>query len=251
MPEDFKVKVGEVEGPLELILELIEKRKLHISDISLSQIADEFVEHIKTFEEFPISDSADFILVASTLLLIKSKSLLPNLDLTSEEQGSIEDLENRLINYKKYKELAIGLQKIFGHSLHFACEKKERLVIFSPTPDITTSAIQEALQEVLRNMPQKEIELPKTVIRKVVSLEEVIGKLSERIQKSLRISFREFSGTGKTNGLASSPQVKVEIIVSFLAMLELVKRGAVRVKQDRHFDDISIETESTGVPTYT
>ena len=103
METDFKVKVGEFEGPLELILDLIEKRKLHISDISLSQVADEFIEYIKSFEEFPMSDSADFILVASTLLLIKSKSLLPNLPLTEEEQGSIEDLENRLSAYKKYK----------------------------------------------------------------------------------------------------------------------------------------------------
>ena len=103
MPEDFKVRVGEFEGPLELVLDLIEKRKMHISDVSLSQVADEFIEYIKSFEEFPIADSADFILVASTLLLIKSKSLLPNLQLTEEEQGSIEDLENRLASYKNIK----------------------------------------------------------------------------------------------------------------------------------------------------
>src|SRR3989344_4019754 len=101
MPEDFKVKVGQFEGPLELILDLIEKRKLHISDLSLSQIADEFIEHTKSYEDFPISDSADFILIASTLLLIKSKSLLPNLSLTEEEQESIEDLENRLSSNQK------------------------------------------------------------------------------------------------------------------------------------------------------
>ena len=100
MHDDFKVKIGEIEGPLELILDLIEKRKLHISDVSLSQVADEFIEYIKSFEEFPIQDSADFILVASTLLLIKSKSLLPNLSLTPEEQDNIEDLENRLATYK-------------------------------------------------------------------------------------------------------------------------------------------------------
>ncbi len=76
MDSDFKVKVGQFEGPLDLLLELIEKRKLHISDVPLSEVADEFIEYIKSFEEFPIADSADFILVASTLLLIKSKSLL-------------------------------------------------------------------------------------------------------------------------------------------------------------------------------
>src|SRR3989344_5879114 len=110
---DFKVRVGQFEGPLELLLELIEKKKLHISDVSISQVADEFIEYIKSFETFPTADSADFILIASTLLLIKSKSLLPNLSLTEEEQGSIEDLENRLVIYKKYKELSANLEKIF------------------------------------------------------------------------------------------------------------------------------------------
>ena len=98
--KDFKVRVGEFEGPLELLLDLIEKRKLHISDVSLSQVADEFIEYTKSIEDFPIADSADFILVASTLLLIKSKSLLPNLELTVEEEENIGELEKRLALYK-------------------------------------------------------------------------------------------------------------------------------------------------------
>ena len=137
MDTDFKVKIGQFEGPLELILELIEKRKLHISDVSLSQVADEFIEYTRSYENFPIADSADFILVASTLLLIKSKSLLPNLSLTEEEQGSIEDLENRLATYKKYKDLSVNLGKMFGNFLYFAEEKKKVNVVFYPTSDIT------------------------------------------------------------------------------------------------------------------
>ncbi len=239
---DFKIKVGEVEGPLELILDLIEKRKLHISDVSLSQVADEFIEYIKSFEEFPMSDSADFILVASTLLLIKSKSLLPNLDLTTEEQGSIEDLEKRLATYKKYKELAAGIGKMFGNFLYFAGEKRKTDVIFSPTPDITLVFLKNALNEVLKNMPKETESLPKVVVDKMISLEEMVDKLTERIKTSLRTSFSDFAGVGKVE--------KVNVIVSFLAMLELVKQGAVRVSQDRHFEDISIESENASVPFY-
>jgi segregation and condensation protein A len=242
MPEDFIVKVGEHEGPIELILDLIEKRKLHISDVSLSQIADEFIEHVKSFEEFPMGDSADFILVASTLLLIKSKSLLPNLDLTPEEQGSIEDLENRLSLYKKHKELAVGVSKMFGNFLYFAEEKKNATVIFSPTSDITLSSLKNALTEALRNIPKRVEELPKVAVAKIISLEEMVDKLTERIKTSLRTSFKDFSNMGKVE--------KVNVIVSFLAMLELVKQGAVRVSQDNHFDDIQIESENTGVPSY-
>jgi len=253
MPEDlkanFKVRIGEVEGPLELILELIEKRKLHISDLSLSQIADEFIEHIKSFEEFPMRDSADFILVASTLLLIKSKSLLPNLSLTEEEQGSIEDLENRLNTYKKYKELSLKIGKMFGNFLYFA--RPARLAsesvaggekIFFPTSEISLSSLKNSLSEVLKNMPQKIEELPKVMVQKIISLEEMVDKLTERIKTSIKMSFNDFSGIGKVE--------KVEVIVSFLAMLELVKQGAVRVSQDNHFEDIEIESENTGVPVY-
>src|SRR3990167_10444275 len=136
MNPDFKVRVGEFEGPLTLLLDLIEKKKLHISDISLSDVADEFIEHIKSFEEFPMADSADFILIASTLLLIKSKSLLPNLDLTEEEQGSIEDLENRLSAYKRYKDLAKNLEKMFGNFLYFSQESKVLNAVFSPTEEV-------------------------------------------------------------------------------------------------------------------
>jgi len=241
MPDDFKVKVGEFEGPLELVLDLIEKRKLHISDVSLSQVADEFIEYIKSFEEFPMADSADFILVASTLLLIKSKSLLPNLSLTEEEQGSIEDLENRLAIYKKYKELSVGLGKMFGNFLYFAEERKGMRVVFSPTPEITPSSLKNALMEALKNIPKIE-NLPKLAINKIISLEEMISKLAERIKTSLKTSFKDFSGMGKAE--------KINVIVSFLAMLELVKQGLVRVNQNKHFEDINIEGENSGVPSY-
>jgi segregation and condensation protein A len=242
MPDDFKVKIGEIEGPLELILDLIEKRKLHISDVSLSQVADEFIEHIKSFEEFPMHDSADFILVASTLLLIKSKSLLPNLDLTEEEKVSIEDLENRLAAYKKYKELAAGLQKIFGNFLYSAKERRGINIVFSPTAEINPNSLKNALEEMFKNMPPKTEAPPKLTVNKIISLEDMVEKLTERIKTSLKTSFKDFSNIGKAE--------KVNVIVSFLAMLELVKQGAVRVSQNRHFEDIQIESEGAGVPVY-
>jgi len=250
MNPDFKVRVGEFEGPLDLILDLIEKRRLHISDISLSQVADEFIEYIKSFEEFPMADSADFILVASTLLLIKSKSLLPNLSLTEEEKGSIEDLENRLTVYKKYKELSVNLGKMFGNFLYFAGESREMRVIFSPAPEITLLSLKNALQEALKNMPQKIEDLPKLAVSKIISLEEMINKLSSRIEKSLKASFNDFAGIGSSTSSLRVKTKKINVIVSFLAMLELIKRGLVRASQDKHFKDIQMEGENTGVPTY-
>ncbi len=244
METDFKVKVGEFEGPLDLLLDLIEKRKLHINNVSLSQVADEFLEHIKQHEEFPISDSAEFILIASTLLLIKSKSLLPNLELTPEEEGSIEDLEERLREYQKYKILALSIRKMFGQFLFFASESKVRPVMFAPTTEIQTPALHQALREVLRSLP-KPVVLPKVRVEKIISLEEMIESLSQRIQKSFKMSFKEFASKGQ-----GDKAEKINVIVSFLAMLELVKRGAVRASQESHFGDISMESENINIPTY-
>lgn len=245
----FKVKVGDFEGPLHLLLELIEKRKLHISDVYLAQVADEFIEHIKSFEEFPMADSADFILIASTLLLIKSKSLLPNLSITEEEQASIEDLEDRLAQYKKYKNLSLEIQKIFGNFLYFPKESKQKMIIFSPTREINIDSLRSSIYDALNNIPKKEASLPKVVVQKIISLEEMIEQLSERIKVSLKTSFKEFSKQ-KNGGPVIEKAEKVNVIISFLAMLELVKQGLIRVNQDKHFDDIDIEGESIGTPTY-
>jgi segregation and condensation protein A len=243
---EFKVKAGTFEGPLELLLELIEKRKFHVSDVSLSQVADDFIAHTKSYEDFPMADSADFLLIASTLLLIKSKSLLPNLELSDEEKGSIEDLEKRLELYKKYKDAAILISKIFGKQpLYFAGERRSTHIVFAPTQEITPDNILNAIREVLNNVPRAEV-LQKISVTKTISLEEMIESLRGRIEKSLRMSFRDFSGHGKD----LSKGDKVTVIVSFLAMLELVKQGLLRAEQQNHFDEIEIESENVGVPTY-
>ena len=240
MDTDFKVKTGEFEGPLELLLELIEKRRLHINDVSLAQVADDFIAHTKSYEEFPLADSADFILIASTLLLIKSKSLLPTLDLTPEEEGTIEDLELRLVQYKKFKELSRHVANLFGKNpLYFANESRMLYKIFAPTDEITLPNLLSHIQSALSSIPQPQF-LPKVVVEKVISLEEMIESLTDRIQKNIKMSFKNFSRGGD----------RVTVIVSFLAMLELVKQGVVRVNQQAHFDDIEIESESVSVPQY-
>lgn len=247
MNPEFKVKVGEFEGPLEILLELIEKRKLHINSVSLSTVADEFIEYTRSYENFPIADSADFILIASTLLLIKSKSLLPTLELSTEEKGNIEDLEERLRQYQKYKELSLQIGKMFGHFLYFPKERRLKKVVFAPTYELNFNTLQAAMQSVFANLPKVAEQLPKVVVEKIMSLEEMIDKLSSRIEASLKTSFSEFAGSGTKN---ISRTERLNVIVSFLAMLELVKQGALRVMQEEHFSEISMEADNVGVPRY-
>src|SRR3989344_4942920 len=240
--EQFKVKTAVFQGPLELLLDLIEKRKLHISDISLAKVTDDYIAHIQQFEHYPMADSANFILVATTLLLIKSKSLLPSLALSEEEQHSIEDLEYRLKIYKEIRELAVYVKERFGKELIFQkSETKMFDPVFSPHESMKADNLFSAIQDVIKNFPRPEV-LPKAIVKKVISLEEMIINLTQRIQTNLKMSFREFSKHGKDE--------KVNVIVGFLAMLELVKQGIISVTQDKHFEDIHMETENISVPKY-
>jgi segregation and condensation protein A len=240
--DDFIIKHETFEGPLDLLLTLIEKRKLFINDISLAKVADDFISYVQQRESFPIAESAQFILIASTLLLIKSKSLLPTLNLTEEEETSIHDLEERLKLYQRIRDLSEHVKSRFGKNIIF--EKNQSRVItpvFSPDESMTIPNLLNSIKSVLTNLPKKE-HLPKAVVKKIISLEDMIDSLTKRIQSSLRMSFKEFSGHGK--------EEKVTVIVSFLAMLELVKQGVIDVKQEQHTDDIEIETQNIGVPRY-
>lgn len=237
------VKTETFEGPLEVLLSLIEKRKMHISDISLAKVADDFVAYVQHHAEFPVAEAADFVYVASTLLLIKSRSLLPGIALTEEEQGSIEDLNRRLQIYQRTRELARSLEKIFGETqLHFKSATKVTDPVFSPPATLGSVSLAEAFRSVLQNLPRYTEKNPEVAVRKVISLEERIDDLAGRVQSALKMSFKEFSGIGKTE--------KVEVIVSFLAMLELVKQGILRVSQDERFSDITMESDSLGTPKY-
>jgi segregation and condensation protein A len=234
----YSVKTSVFEGPLGLLLDLVEKRKLFVSDVSLAQVTDDFIKYIETHEEFPIGESAEFIVVASTLMLIKSRSLLPNLALTEEEEASIEDLELRLKLYARVKELSVEIKKIFGKKIIFEkSPSKKDVVVFSPDSKTDIKNLSEALFKMLETLPKKE-PIPKATVRKMISLEETIEKLAQRISKSTKLSFSSFAGKDK-----------ISIIVGFLAMLELVKRGALRVTQEGR-GEIEMETEDIGVPTY-
>ena len=240
--DEYLVKTHIFEGPLDTLLSLIEKRKLFINDISLAQVADDYIAYIKSLKDFPIADSAHFILIASTLVLIKSKSLLPQLTLTEEEESNIEDLEARLREYQKYKALAVHLKERFGiHTEYLRLPSKEKVIVFAPDKNTMVSRLSETIHSLILQIPKKEF-IPKAVVQKVISLEEMMENLSTRITTAMKMSFKDFSGHGKVE--------KVNVIVSFLAMLELVKQGIISVRQDKDFYDIEMETQVTSVPRY-
>ncbi len=236
----FVVRTPAYEGPFGLLIELIEKRQLLVNDLSLSQVTDDFIQHVKSQAEFPIEDAADFIGVAATLLLIKSKSLIPDLELSNEEEEDIDDLKRRLLMYEKARDAARELSRLFGRSVMVSAGERTPDVIFSPSKDLTLENLHIALSGALAAL-EKEEKLPEARVRPMITIEEMMDRLLVRVQKALTMSFKEFSGETKE---------RVEVIVSFLALLELVKQGAVDVLQHETFSDIRITNTSAETPKY-
>jgi segregation and condensation protein A len=236
----FAVKVRDFEGPLELLLNLVEERKMLISDVSLSTVADDFLKYLQSQNGFPLGQAAHFILVSATLLLLKSRSLLPVLSLTKDEEGDIKDLEFRLKLYQVFRNatrsFANGTRRIF-----FGDGARIVDPMFVPPPDLSLSSIQAAGARAIETAPR--VEKKKEIsVQAVISLEEMMDRLSDRIQKGIQLSFRDFAGSVKD---------KREMVVSFLAMLELVKRGMVLVEQDGQFTEISMKySGALSAPSY-
>jgi segregation and condensation protein A len=239
--ETISIKTQAFEGPLELLLDLVERRKFLINDISLASVTDEYMRQVSIMQELSLPNTAQFIALAATLLLIKSKSLLPILELTQEEEEGIDDLEVRLKRYQLYRDIARSLEEIFGKNM-----SHERQFVSSQDPLFitdaftTVDALELAIHDVVTNLPVKEIK-PKVKIKKVVSLEEMIESLHRRIEKQVKLKFSELLG--------NSPE-KAHIIVGFLAVLESVKQGSILVAQAGKFEDIHIEKEKLGAPKY-
>ena len=237
----LNVKTPVYEGPLELLLELIEKRKLLINDISLAAVTDEYIARLNNSSELPVGETAEFVALAATLLLIKSRSLLPQLELSPDESRDIKELEYRLALYQIIKEATRGLSAQLGAPLLYEGNPPERQSFFLPDQTITLDSLRAAANSLIQGFPQS-LTLPKVAVKTIVSIEEMIDRLQQRVSSALRLSFKEFAGVGKKE--------RTEIIVSFLAMLELVKQGILTASQDSHFSDITLESDAVSTPTY-
>ena len=239
----YQIKLEKFEGPLGLLLEVIEKRKLSINEVSLADVTDQYIKYLKKLEGFPLEEVAGFVAIASTLLLIKSASLIPTLNISEEEAGDIKDLERRLQIYAKIRNFAAILGQFFGEDIMFGREAFLGFNFgFLEPKGVTTEKLYNTLKQIIANLPIKEI-LPKALVKKTVSLEKKISELISRIQQLMETSFADVSGfDGKASPrLVGLGPKKIEIIVSFLAVLELIKRGFVVVEQPTLFETIRIK----------
>ena len=228
--EKYELKLDTFQGPLEKLLELIESKELEITRLNLAEVTADFLAYVRSLEEIDSRVLADFITVAARLILIKSHALLPQLALTEEEEEDIADLERRLKLYKEFRvverAIANSWNKRTAHSREYLFELPHGFYLSEPVPPSRLPAVvgrmYEDLQMFLPRTEELEIRL--------VSLEEKIEEMMERVSEVLRISFGEI-----TNG-----REKSEIIVLFLALLHLLKESAVEIEQEGLFSEIHI-----------
>ncbi|MBT3689937.1 segregation/condensation protein A [bacterium] len=231
MNNKYQIKLEEFEGPLDLLLHLIEKEEMNISEVSLSNVADQFMEYVNTSETLKPTEIADFLVVASKLLLIKSKILLPSIEF--EDDDTI-DLERQLKIYKEYHEASKVIENMMKQE-NFTFNREKPLVVFtqkfSPPLKLKLKGLKVVFKELLLNL-EPIINLPKDVIRKTISINEKINQIKNYILEKVNFNF---------NNLLSQKGSKAEVVVSFLAMLELVKQRTIKVNQSNLFTDIEIE----------
>ncbi len=227
----YAIKTAQFEGPIDLLLALIEEYKLSINEISLAEIADQYVSYLNSLEELPYYEIADFLRVAATLILIKSKSLLPQMIFTEEENIDIYELQRRLEFHKTISLAAKIIENNFQKNVLRNREKFLGLkAVFSPSRNLTVQNLFLSLRSLIEFLPEKEV-LPEKFIKQTISLESKIKEIKDRFAELKNLNFKNLNNSND----------KTEFILNFLAILELVRQGFLLAVQETQNEDILIE----------
>lgn len=231
---EYSINLPEFEGPLDLLLHLIKKADISIFDISIEDITKQYLEYINKMEEMNLNIASEYLVMASDLIEMKSRTLIPNDESETEEEDPREELINRLLDYQLYKDSTAKLKEY--ESLRKEVYTKEpSLEEYKNTNvelnlDITIDDLTKALAKFLQD---KEASKPLTT--KVTNKEYSVGKRSVEIRDILRVKkkvnfFELFEET-----------TKEYVVVTFLAILNMSKKQEISIKQDNNFENIIIE----------
>ena len=233
--QDYVIQLEVFEGPMDLLLHLIEREELPITSISLARITQQYLDYMAALEKLRPDDIAEFLVMAARLLYIKSVALLPRpeLDDEEEEEDPGEALARQLREYKRFKEKAAFLQDLEARGLR-------TYVRLAPPPTLekrldasglNVDALLDALYDVLEEMNPPEPPVH-TMAPLEISIDDKLEELGKRVKAGKTFRFKQ---------ILRQAHSRTEIIVTFLAVLELIKQRQVRVTQTSPFDDILVE----------
>lgn len=234
----YSIKTENFEGPLDLLCHLIDKNKMDIYDINLSEITDQYIDFIKQMEEMNLDVTSEFLVMSSTLLYLKSKHLLPKNE-EDEEEITEEELIRRIIEYKKYKEITNKLKENFlMYSKRFYKMAEE---IKLPKQEIEEEYNKEAIPEIYRSLLHRSVDkinenaanIEKIAITETYSVGDTVKEMYRALIKFKRFTFNKLFSIKKKN--------KTEVVTAFSGLLEMSRRSKVTTQQEELFGDIEVE----------
>lgn len=236
MSPHYQVQLPVFEGPLDLLLHFIEREELDITKVALAQVTNQYLAYLAELERREVKELADFLVVAAKLLLIKSLALLPRPPVpTPEEAGDVGDeLVRQLQMYRRFKKIAAFLHEREAQGLHgyIRIAPLPRLEPQLDLGDVTLSDLLAAVQEVFEVTPAPPV--GEVVAPVTVTVAEQIARIEDHLAGRRQVCFRE---------VLSEAATRIEVIVTLLALLELIKQDRARVRQEQLFGEILIERQ--------
>ncbi|MBN2028461.1 MAG: segregation/condensation protein A [Actinobacteria bacterium] len=240
----YQVKLEVFEGPLDLLLHLIGRREIDIYDISIAEITDEYLSYMESLRELDLEIATEFLLIAATLLKLKSDYLLPEPEVEGEEPGPSELREEllwRLVEYQKYRNAAAELGRRLEREERYYYRQVDLEEPFRHVvPDVLRGLTLEKLAAAARVLIEMEAHVDVSYIAPVkVNIGDFMERVRAQLAEKGRTSYRE---------LTAECALRVELIAMFLALLELYKREEIDIRQAARFGDI--EVYATGDDTH-
>lgn len=226
----MKFTLSQFDGPLDLLLQLIDQKELTVSEVAIGEVTEQFLDYLEQMDETKAEELADFLVIATRLLVMKSRALLPQFA-PEEEDGP--GLAEQLKLYKAFVDASNVLHEewISDRVARFRKEPTRVTEEFVPPENVSTDAMHAAMVQLIRRLaPPKP--LPKVTLHSTVSVKQRISQIRQSLKKSRSILFSDL--------LADQAKNKSEVIVGFLALLELVKQQHARLEQDELFGDITV-----------
>ena len=232
----YKVMINEFEGPLDLLLHLIKENDIDIYDIKIEEVTKQYLDYIKAMKELNLSIASEYLVMASELIEIKSKMLLPKKEVKEEddyEEDPKELLIQRLLNYKKYKEVTNEFKELEERRKQVFTKEPSNLSYYAineeNNDDVSLTDLMDAINNLLK---RKELEKPieTKITKKELSVTERVNKIRSILKCKKEVNFDELFDV----------QTKEEVIVSFLSILEMVKKNEITLTQDKNFNAIKV-----------
>ena len=236
--KNYAIKIDNFEGPIDLLLYLIEKNKMKIEEINLTEITDQYIEYLNEMEKMNLEIASEFLVMASTLLYLKSKNLLPKQE-EAEEELTEEELIKRIIEYKKYKTISQVFKENYVENSKRIFKTQEDIKL--PKQVLEEKYSNEMIPEIYKNILEKtSVRINKNAknIEKIALVENYT--VGDKVKEMFRVLIKQKKFIfNKLFSLKSRD--KQEVVTAFSGLLELSRRDKVETKQEELFGDIYVE----------